>query len=251
MSSDVYKKLLVDKIQAFLKESRSVDDISHLGLRGEIRESGFGKLISSLLPIDWDIGTGKIIDSDGKQSPQTDLVVYFKRVFPPIFFSERLGLFPLESCGFAFEVKSTATAAEIKRTVKNFNVLKTLKLQVPFHETAIIYQMRPIRVCFALRSDLKSGSEFERYRQYDPDYLENPSIEVLCVVSKGLWIYRAASKNHSPYWEYYGSDRKQKELLHFFALMINQLISMITEGSIDMKEYFFDFRERLPKAIER
>lgn len=245
MPSEIYKKLLLDKIHAFLKESHSIDDISHLGLRGEIRESGLGKLISSLLPAEWDIGTGKIIDSDGKQSPQTHLLIYFKKVFPPIFFSEKLGLFPIESCGFAFEVKSTMTATEIKKTVKNFNVLKALKLQVPFHEIPIVYQMRPIRVCFALKSDLKNGNEFHRYKQHDPEYLENPAIEILCVLNKGLWIYR---KLH---WVYYESDKNQKELLHFFGLMINQLISMTTEGTLDMREYFFHFKEWAPKDIER
>ncbi|MGA2624465.1 MAG: DUF6602 domain-containing protein [Bacteroidota bacterium] len=251
MPNDIYKKLLLDKVRAFLKESRTIEGISHLGLRGEIRESGIGKLISSLLPSEWDIGTGKIIDSEGKQSPQVDLLIYFKKVFPPIFFSEKLGLFPIESCGFAFEVKSTATATEIKKTVKNFNVLKSLQIQTPFHETPIVYQMRPIRVLFALQSDLKKGDEFQRYKKLDPEYLENPAVEILCVLNKGLWIHRAESRNTSPHWEFYDSDKNQRELLHFFGLMINQLISMTTDGSIDMKGYFFELIERLPKGIER
>jgi len=251
MPNSIYKQLLLDKIEAFLKESRSIDDISHAGLRGEIRESGLGKLISSLLPDEWEIGTGKIIDSEGRQSPQTDLVIYFKKVFPPIFFSEKLGLFPIESCGFAFEVKSTLTSAEVKKTVKTFNTLKALEIKKPFHEMPIVFQMRPIRVLFALKSDLKDGNELHRYKEHDPEFLEHPAIEILCVLGKGLWIYRSASRNSSSHWEFYDSDKNHRELLHFFGQMINQLISMTTEGSIDMRGYFFDFIERFPKGIER
>lgn len=249
MPNSIYKTLLLDKIQAFERESKSIGDISHSGLKGEIRESGFGRLMSSLLPAEWDIGRGKIIDSAGRQSAETDLIIYFKKVFPPIFFSEKLGVFPIESCGFAIEVKSKITTMEIKRTVKNFNILKSLEIEKPFHEMPIVFQMRPIRVLFALNSDL-SGDEFHRYKHHDTDYLEDPAVEILLVHNKGLWIHRKHERNDYPHWEFYGPDGKHSEFLHFLGQMINQLISLTTEGSIDMRGYFFDFLERLPKGIE-
>ncbi len=60
MASKIYRQILTDRIEAFLKESKSADLVNHLGLRGNIRESGLGKLIKDLLPVDWGIGSGVI-----------------------------------------------------------------------------------------------------------------------------------------------------------------------------------------------
>lgn len=123
MPNELYKKLMVERINSFTKESKNIDLINHSALKGSIRESGIGKLFSPLLPYDWEIGKGKIIDSNGNQSSEIDLLFYFKKVFPAIFFSNNLGVYPIESCGFAFEIKSRSTSTEIKSTIKKFNKL--------------------------------------------------------------------------------------------------------------------------------
>ena len=59
MPSKIYRQILNDRIDTFLRESKSAELVNHLGLRGEIRESGLGKLIADLLPVDWGIGRWK------------------------------------------------------------------------------------------------------------------------------------------------------------------------------------------------
>ncbi len=243
MPNDLYKKLIIDRITSFIKESKSINSISHNGLKGSIRETGIGKLLLPLLPVDWDIGKGKIIDSYGNQSAEIDLLFYFKKVFPAIFFSNTLGVYPIESCGFAFEIKSKSTASEIKSTIKKFNKLKTLKLSLPLAEPVYTYDIRPIRVYIALGSDLKNKSEFDRYKEFDPEYLDDPAIECLLIVNKGIWYFRPESRTHSPHWEYYKSDGNYKEVIHLFSLIINQLIQLTAFDAIDMRNYFLDIDE--------
>lgn len=86
MQNKIYSQILKNRINSFLKESKSADLLNHLGLRGEIRESGLGKLIADILPIDWGVGSGKIIDSFNKQSAETDLIIYFKKNIFSYFF---------------------------------------------------------------------------------------------------------------------------------------------------------------------
>lgn len=247
MPNVIYKKLLIEKIIFFLKESKHLDSISHKGLRGSIRESGLGKLLSPLLPLDWDIGKGKIIDSEGKQSSEVDLLIYYKKTFPPVFFSEKLGLFPIESCGFVFEVKTTSTATETRTSIKKFRMLEKLEPQRPQNEHYLgFYINRPIKVYFALRSDLNVEDEIIRYHKYDQYCLEEPAVDVICVVNHGTWIFRYETQIHSSCWEFYKSNKTHQELLILFGLILNQLSQ---ENELDIRRYWMDFTELLPNKI--
>lgn len=246
MPNKLYRKLIHDRIQAFLRESETADLLTHLGMRGGIRESALGKLIADLLPVDWGIGSGKVIDSSDSQSAESDLIIFYKRVLPPIFFSasENTGVFPLESCGFVFEVKTKSTATEIRTTIKKFNTLKNMQAIRPKTDGVQEYVIRPIRVYFALDSDLKEDtSELERYIQYDDEHKSNPAIEIICVVGKGVWFYHQNETHHgepNDYWVFLRNEGNHEELIFFFAQIINQIISLVTDRSLDMKEYITD-----------
>ena len=251
MPSEIYKQIIIDRITSFIKESKSVDLISHLGLRGEIRESGLGKLILDLLPVDWGLGNGKIIDSNNNQSSETDLIIYYKRVFPPIFFSEKVGLFPLETCGFAFEIKTKSTAKEIKTTIKKFCKLREMEIIERWSEVEPEYNIKPIRAYFAIDTDLKQKDEFERYKKLDKDYLVNPAIQILCVVGKGVWFHRPEKEDLNPHWDYFPSDGNHKELIILFSTIINQLISIVTGGGLDMRRYWLDILEIIKREVKQ
>lgn len=245
MANKLYKKIIKDRVDAFLKESKSIDLLTHNGLRGEIRESSIGKLISDLLPIDWGIGSGKIIDSNDIQSSQTDLIVYYKKVLPPIFFNTNVGIFPIECCGFAFEIKTKSNATEIQNTVENFKKLKDMQIMMPFSDIESIYCVRPIRVYLALDTDLNKESEFERYKKYDPEYNEDPIIELICVIGKGIWFASKAPpwSDNKIKWTFYPSQGNNEELLLLLGAVINQILSLLTLGYINMDKYMWDENE--------
>lgn len=56
MPSKIYRQIFIDRIDSFLRESKSAGLLHHFGLRGEIRESGLGQLLFDILPIDSGIG---------------------------------------------------------------------------------------------------------------------------------------------------------------------------------------------------
>lgn len=61
-----------------------------------------------------------------KLSDQIDLVVYHKKVAPPILVNKDLGLYPVECVRYVFEVKSTLTATEVKDANKKFQSVSRL-----------------------------------------------------------------------------------------------------------------------------
>lgn len=190
MSNSHYKKLIVSRVKSFIEESKVANKFSHMGLRGEVRESGLAKLIKDLLPSTWEIGSGLIIDENDNCSGQVDIVIFYKEALPSLFYSNsKNAIFPVESCSIAIESKTTSTAGELRKAIENFKKLKSL---IPQHEKIINpdYSLRPIRVYIALNPDLSKKDEFERYKEMDEGYEKDPAIEILCIIGKGLWYFQ-------------------------------------------------------------
>jgi len=70
--------------------------------------------------------TGTIFDNQGQQSDQIDVIVYDKKVTPPVLLNDVEGAIPYESVLATIEVKSRLTMTAVKQCVKNAWSVKTL-----------------------------------------------------------------------------------------------------------------------------
>lgn len=218
MANQLFQDLLKADIQSIIAESKIVDTVEHKGIKGNIREYGLGRLLSKYLPYDWAISSGQIIDSEGVQSAQTDLILYNKNILPPLMFGDSLGLFPIESCTYAIEVKTTSTATEIQSTIGKFTKLKQLK---DFRGENIIH-----RVYFAFNSDLGETTELERYKKYDPHFHTNPAINIICIIGKGYWYYYTVKNSEGRWqsmWRFYPAQTDNFEVGSLTAGIINTI----------------------------
>lgn len=183
MISSIFRDLIKVNIESMISESNSIESIDHKGLKGTIREFGIGNLISKYLPQEWVIGHGEIQDSIGNSSSEIDLLIFNLNMLPAALFGNELGVYPIESCKYVFEVKTNSNASEIKSTINKFEKLKKLSPLKP--------DLKPIRVYFAFRSNLNDTiNELERYKKYDSKFYSDPAINVLCVIGQGYWFYK-------------------------------------------------------------
>ncbi len=127
MSESYYRQRLMSEFLRLVNESKDASLISHPVLKGNIREFGLGRLISQILPDGWDIGKGQIHDSFGNQSGEIDLIIYNKKIIPPLLFNEKEGIYPIESVLYIFEIKSKSTLKEISTTIEKFTKVRNLK----------------------------------------------------------------------------------------------------------------------------
>lgn len=216
MANKIFQDILKGDIQNLINESASINTINHQGLKGDIREYGLGKILEKYLPKDFAIGSGQIHDFEGTQSNETDLLIYNKHILPPIMFGESIGLYPLESCYYSIEAKTTSTAQEIQTTIEKFNTLKKLKS---------LNQSRPITVYVALSTDLTSITELERYKKYDPDFYSSPAINVITIIGKGYWYYQNQKLADGSWYGYWNFARTEDnyELGYLVSGIINTL----------------------------
>jgi Domain of unknown function (DUF6602) len=103
--------IFVSRVVAALGAARAVSTLSHQGVKGAVREVLLRELFRPLLPRDMGVGTGQIATSSGDLSPQLDVIIYDRRILPPVLFEAVLGVFPIEAVLATIEVKTMLTAA--------------------------------------------------------------------------------------------------------------------------------------------
>lgn len=89
--------------------------LAHQGEKGSFREAFVKQIIESILPFHYGIGTGVIVDSAGRQSPQVDIVIYDRRSMPPILERDGRGIYPMDAVLRVLEVKSTINTNSVEQ----------------------------------------------------------------------------------------------------------------------------------------
>lgn len=184
--------------------------LDHNGLKGRMREIAVSSIIEPFLLTGFGCGTGKVTDSTGHTTTETDVVIYNKRAVPSFLFDERTGLFPAEASIYAIEVKSRLTASEVRDAVtKAETVRKLSKFPRAGANGEITFDKSGLRtVLIAFDSDMTGKSELARYVEVDPQGRDNPAIVVILVVGRGYWWYdrdagwvESLAKSDEPYQE--------------------------------------------------
>lgn len=95
--------------------SDSLGDLEHNVTKGTLKELLVSGLLKPFLPVQFATTSGIIVNVDGTQSGQTDIVIVDRRILPPFFYSQNVGIIPVESVVATIEVKSTLSLSEIKK----------------------------------------------------------------------------------------------------------------------------------------
>jgi hypothetical protein len=152
------------------------------------------------------------------------------------------GLYPLESCRYAIEIKSRSTSTEIKTTINKFRKIKQLKSLVGINKIHTVY--------FAYDSDIDKSDELERYKRLDEYFQIDPSINVLCVIGKGYWFYcqdKPSGSTITTYWLFQTPQVNNYEVASFVVGVINTV--NITKPPFGY--YIFNPDESLKKVEEQ
>jgi hypothetical protein len=129
MVNQLFRDAIRNKIDYAVKLASCASGVKHKGLEGLVREISLANLFQPLLPFGVCTGTGKIIDCNGQQSRQMDVVIYSKLILPSLMFDEKTGLFPVETCLYCIEVKTEINSTQVKDAIKKGGSVKNLAMQ--------------------------------------------------------------------------------------------------------------------------
>lgn len=185
-----------DRMRALYELAGGID---HKGEKGLFREYFVAELIRPLLVHHFDLGTGIVVDRRGCESRQTDVLIYDRRLMPPILASGNHGIYPIDAVLATIEVKSTLENKHLSSAVDAARCLTPSQAEHPepnrlwieapgtMEPTAGTKRSRaiyPLCTLFAYRSTAKTdeGARLERVTPGGAEY-----VRVLGVLDKGVW----------------------------------------------------------------
>jgi len=226
-SNNLFRKRFLRDIAKAIQDADEAIEIEHSGLAGRIREILLAKLLEPILPPEVKCGTGKLADRNGGLSKQIDVILYSRQVLPPVFYCENEGVFPIESCLYNIEVKSTVTSQSFKDAIVNAKSTQLKPLYTEHWNSGQGIQTgiaNPICALFGFSSDLsgKGKSELDRYRELDDNANDDPAITVICVRGQGYWYYK------NPVWVHHAPTSEFDEILDFLSGISNTIPQFIS-----------------------
>jgi len=155
--------------------------IEHQGEKGTANEHILRNLIIKFLPKRFGIGSGIIIDQDGKQANQSDLIIYDTYFYPMILGLTSTHLFPVDIVYAAIEIKTTLDSKAANTSIENIQSIKMLnyiKEPFPYHgssqNAALSIEYRtptpPIGCVFGYRSKSKSFKTYQEWFINEENY---------------------------------------------------------------------------------
>lgn len=184
----LFNSLFRLRVETAIAAAQHVSTVGHHGLVGQLREIIVRELLRPIVPDYVGFGTGKIVDHVGRESRQVDLVIYDRRMMPPLLFSldEPLGIYPVEACVYAIEVKTRATARDVRHAIEVGESIGALEY-VEEHCLGGDPVSRVTTLLFALSSTMAtSKKEGDRWRSLQ---LSRPRTRQARVVDQaGNWI---------------------------------------------------------------
>jgi hypothetical protein len=265
----VYRGLVLERVRYALAAARAAHSLEHAGVKGAIREVLIADLFRPLLPADIGIASGILISAfDEGQSAQQDIIIFDRRIIPPIFFEQGPVIVPVESALICIEVKSKLTATELRKANDSAKSVRDLDLHTGKRDDKgnwIDGRASAVSsLLLALDTDLTVGGQSEMERYKDLLANEHPSLHGLCVAGRSAWfptervIYNKPSgtyfkEDHTSIlgtWREVPCDGEHSEMLEFLRVII-QLMQAIapSRGQPPLHAYFNAEEEKSKKKV--
>lgn len=146
------------------------------GSRNRRRRGAVPGVLTEYLPRDLTVGQGEVIDTEGKRSGQTDIVVAAAD-HPFLFAQDSPGLFLIEGIAAVGEIKTTLTSGELGKALANAARFKRLKpahiagslINATESDIPRFYDGRP-SFLVAFESQLTTSTVLEKVVDYEAEH---------------------------------------------------------------------------------
>ena len=248
MANEIFRSEFINKVESALTSAKNVSQIDHSGVRGKAREIFVQDLLRPILPPYVELGTGKITDSMGNFSAETDVIIYSRQILPPLLFEPGFGIYPAEAVIYAVEVKSKLTMEEIRSTIEKFIRLRDLQylpsILNELYQPLAGNSFPAIPCLFAFDTDLVIGGkdELDRYRELDAAADSNPAIPIFCVAGRGYWWFKPNEPAEK--WISHFPTADHEEVIDFIGGVANTIPDrVVLKGRPRFGEYIIRPRE--------
>lgn len=214
------------------------------GVKGDNTELNWINWFQEYLPKRYKVNKGIIIDSNGRQSEQIDLIIYDSQYSYLVFHQNDTLLIPAEGVYAVFEIKQDLTKDYIKYACKKAKSVRTLtRTSAPIPHAGGTYSPKPLHEIAAGILTTRSGWKspiVSNVVSCIHDFTRENRLDFICCISDiGLAVdYNIFVddyvENISPEIRYCNQD---DSLIFFLLSLLKRLQDMGTVPAIDFSQY--------------
>lgn len=225
--------LLLRKQDKLLSDLKECVDIDHPTGKGDSSEESWREFLRSILPEKYKITKGYVIDSNGNESEQIDIIIYDALYSPLIMTTKANEMYiPSEAVYAVAEVKQTINKSYLEYTQKKIQSVKNLyrssrgmissgKKLPPRTPTKIIGLM------LATNMNIDTCTLNKHLKQYD-------NIDISCSINKGSFYVLKDDNNKIIDIQ---NTSGNESILGLFFYLQNELHKIGTVAAIDIRKY--------------
>lgn len=206
-------------IEGFISQANALIKLKHNLTKGQLREVFVKNFIKHFLPGYLDIGNGIIINNQGDESKENDIIIYDNRMLPPFLLSvESTNIFPIESVVATIEVKSLLKKPALMKTEENARYL--IKHVWKKNKWLFKPDSHILACLFGFDGQNIKGLSSEKNKWIS----ENISaLRLICSVRRFSWATIYNDKNKKGEWVYGNADSEFTEIRRFLGLFVDNL----------------------------
>lgn len=121
------QKIISARLSSLMGQYESVEAITHMQTRGQLREGFLIDFFKSVIPQKLSINSGVICDAGGTTTTQLDFIVTDESFLPSIGFDGKTAVVPVESALMCAEIKSTLTTSALEQVAGQNASISALK----------------------------------------------------------------------------------------------------------------------------
>lgn len=186
----------------------------HNGLKGDGNESAIRDLIEKFIPKKYGIGSGIVIDKNGNQSRQCDIIIYDNYNYPELLSMSTAKFYPVDLVYAVIEVKTSLDSEKSKIAIQNidsvlkldyikerFRVLPTEPIG-EFKNDTILFQDEPTKpplgLVFSYETETNNLSTFLNWfsAENNKEFENIPSH--VCALDQGLLALKSGLEKELP-----------------------------------------------------
>lgn len=209
MSSTLAQKHATDVIKGLVEQVRSMGDLEHKLTQGELKELDVSDVLKRFLTSQFSVGCGIVVNQEGRQSRQTDIVIYDNRIIPPIVEKQGRGIYPVESVIATASIRTTLDGAGVKEAEEaakylSENVAGGYAKGIP-----------PLYATLGFGGGIEGLSDQEAGRAWLAQHIQH--LFSICIAGKYCWA-NVGTKGWTP-----GTDSsgRYNETKRFLALLLD------------------------------
>ena len=226
---------LQDQLATRLQSNRAM--IDHPGAKGSATEEGWREMLGEYLPKRYCVSKAFVIDADGGQSDEIDLVVYDRQYSPFLFNQDGAIFIPAESVYAAFEVKQSLTAENVRYAIeKAASVRRLRRTSVTITHAGGAFTPRPpfqiLAGLLTLESDWRPplGNALMERLAAGP---REGRLDLLCALRHGSVEVAYSEENGAEL----DASAPDTALIFFFLRLLARLQALGTVPAMDLREY--------------